>query len=376
MNNYRFQIPLFTLLIILMVTTLGFSQTNNTHTVKKGETLYSIARTYELNINDLKEWNNLESNTLKIGQQLIISDPNKDYTTYLVKPGDTLFGISKKFNVSIAELKSWNDLTGNSLDVNQQIKIYTEQSTKLADIPDKPEEDTTTSIVSDSETDNDYYTVKSGDTLYDIAREHNMSITELRTLNDLESDLLQVGQLLTVKSISSTADIGNSNTNVAVGSYDRYPVRRGESLDDILHKFKMDTTEFLALNPAIEPSEIRSGLQITVLNNQKITYQNPYRTTANFQNLGHTEVDTYQPDEIGNPITGGGLYNPDFLSAAHASIELGKVVYLENSANGKGIYVLINDRVTGNSIKLSDITLEAISDEGQTVKRVKIMQQK
>ena len=100
---------------------------DNTYIVKKGDTLYSIARIYNINVNDIKRINNLTDNNLAIGQKLILpifdSGENMNLQTYTVKKGDTLYNIAKNYNVSVSELKNINNLTSNILTIGQKLSI-------------------------------------------------------------------------------------------------------------------------------------------------------------------------------------------------------------------------------------------------------------
>jgi len=336
---------------------------DNTHTVKQGESLYSIARTYNVTIDQLKNWNELTSNTLAVGQELVISDPDKASVSYQVKPGDTLFSIAKEFGVSISEIKEWNNLSGNSLKIGQRLIIYRQKEQKLqGGALNKTIEDSGQSIIAKNEdSKTTYYQVKSGDTLYEIAREHNMSVAELKALNDLQSDRLSVGQRLTVKALETAPSVGaETDRSLEKGNFRRYRVQRGEDLPEILEKFKMDSTEFAALNAGISLNSINSGLRVTVLEPPQKVFANPYRVDSGINELGETTVDKYETGAVGQTITAGGLYNPNSLTAAHANISLGKVIYIENAQNGKGIYVLINDRITEEGIKLSEKAYNAL----------------
>ncbi len=120
------------------------------HTVEPGQTLYRISIIYGVNIEDIKKWNGLSSNTLKVGQQLVLNDSKASSPT-VVKPnpstptpdpskvsestiflhtvvrGETLFALSRKYKVTVAEIKNWNDLKSNTLRLGQQLKIKVPQ---------------------------------------------------------------------------------------------------------------------------------------------------------------------------------------------------------------------------------------------------------
>ncbi len=92
----------------------------NIYIVKSGDSLYSIAKKYNTTVDELKKINNLTSNLLSINQKLII--PNS-YQIYTVVKGDSLYSIAKKYNTTVDELKRINNLTSNLLSINQKLKI-------------------------------------------------------------------------------------------------------------------------------------------------------------------------------------------------------------------------------------------------------------
>ena len=93
-----------------------------TYTVKSGDTLYSIARTNNITVDELKELNNLTTNLLSVGQTLLI--PNTTSTSkYIVQKGDTLYSIANKFNTTVDNLKELNNLSSNTLSIGQELLI-------------------------------------------------------------------------------------------------------------------------------------------------------------------------------------------------------------------------------------------------------------
>lgn len=91
---------------------------DNIYVVKKGDTLYSISRKYNIKVDELKRMNNLSSNIIYIGQVLKI---NKNI--YTVKKGDTLYSIAKRYNTTVENIKKLNNLSSNLLSIGQQLKI-------------------------------------------------------------------------------------------------------------------------------------------------------------------------------------------------------------------------------------------------------------
>ena len=116
-----------TLLSIGQVLKIPTKQTTmpqeTTYVVKSGDSLYSIARKYNTTVNDLMKYNNLTNNLLSIGQILKIPTSESAITSYTVKSGDTLYSIAKKFNKTVNEIKNKNNLTNNTLSIGQTLII-------------------------------------------------------------------------------------------------------------------------------------------------------------------------------------------------------------------------------------------------------------
>lgn len=145
--------------------------------VKKGDNLYSIAQKFNVNVNELKNINNLSSNILSVGQQLIIPEKKENNVNdidnyYIVVAGDTLYSIARKNGTTVDEIKRINKLSNNLLSLGQKLIIP-----KQANI----------------------YIVRKGDSLYSISRKYGISVNELMTLNNLNSTLLSIGQELIIK---------------------------------------------------------------------------------------------------------------------------------------------------------------------------------
>lgn len=163
---------------------LGNDISDDYYTVKSGDTLYSIAKKFNISVDKLKELNKLPSNIITIGQRLKVTD-NKidepDENIYVVKSGDTLYAIAQKYNTTVNKLLEYNNLNSSLLSIGQKLKIPPSQK----DI---------------EETNEDYitYTVKKGDNLYDISRRLGTSVNELMNFNNLTTNLLSIGQILKI----------------------------------------------------------------------------------------------------------------------------------------------------------------------------------
>lgn len=347
----------------------SIAQQTSTHSIQKGETLFSIAKKYNVEVEQLKKWNDLTANDLSVGQSIIVgkgpgtpSDSESEsgnVRNHTVTSGETLFSISKKYQVTIAELKSWNDLSANNLSVGQTLRIYPSESV------DQPQQ----SIVSENETQqNTYYVVKNNDSLFKIARNHSMTVNELKKLNNLSSNTIRVGQQLTVRSVSSTPSI-SSEASSAQGKFITHRVSGSTTVADLANKFQMDTEEFRALNPGIGSSQLRNGQQVIILAPPSKSFKNPYvkkSSPTSMNSLGKVTVSHYQNSDQASPTTNGELYNPNALTAAHANIALGSVIFVKGPNSPHGVFVRINDRISGDGLKLSAAAWNTLQLSGST----------
>ena len=195
--------------------TIPSGQGGNYYTVKSGDSLWSIANKYNTTVNELKSLNNLSSNILQVGQILVLpSSTNDDNSgnTYTVKLGDSLWSIANKYNTTVNELKSLNNLSSDVLQIGQVL-----------------------SVPSNSVSVGNTYTVKSGDSLWSIANKYNTTVSNLKSLNNLSSDVLQIGQVLNVP--SNSVSMGNT-----------YTVKSGDSLWNVANRYGISVAELKSLN--------------------------------------------------------------------------------------------------------------------------------
>ena len=157
---------------------------DNYYIVKSGDSLWSISNRYGVSVNDIKNLNNLTSNNLSIGQVLEIPSNNQNNgnleNTYVVKSGDSLWNIANRFGTTVNELKSLNNLTSNNLSIGQVLRIPLSNQNNNNNLENT-------------------YVVKSGDSLWNIANRLGTTVNELKSLNNLTSNNLSIGQVLRVR---------------------------------------------------------------------------------------------------------------------------------------------------------------------------------
>lgn len=200
---------------IIVNSILDYLLLASTYKVVTGDTLYSIAKKFNTTVNELKSLNNLTNNTLNVGQIIAIPtvttvlEPN----TYKVVAGDTLYSIAKKFNMTVNELKELNNLTNSTLNIGQILKVKAE-----------------------GEKEEDYisYTIKTGDTLYSIAKKYNTSVNEIKNINNLVSNNLTIGNILKLPLVEK--------------DYINYVVKSGDTLYSIARKYNTSVNEIKNIN--------------------------------------------------------------------------------------------------------------------------------
>ncbi len=240
--------------------------TNGTYTAVAGDSLWGIAQKFGMTLDELKKANSLTSNNLYVGQMLNVRKSNQQNTnnetnqnsngnnndrpqqtitnaeTYTVKSGDSLWGIATKHGCSVNDLKSWNHLSSNLIYVGQKLVVGQKKSTVQQQQQGQKGPQQTTS--------NRTYTVKSGDSLWKIATNHNMSVSKLKNLNKLSSDMIFVGQKLLVSEKKPSAPAQNQNkpSQNQVTKTSTYTVKSGDSVWKIAHKYGMSMNELVSLN--------------------------------------------------------------------------------------------------------------------------------
>ena len=201
-----------------------------TYIVQRGDTLYGISKQFGVSVDEIKKANNLDSNTISVGQTLKIPTFT---TTYIVKKGDSLYSIAKNHNTTVDEIKRINNLVSDNLSIGQQLFVPKINSgggniTPPVDL---------------------VYIVQKGDSLYAIAKKFNISVDELIRLNNLTSTTLQIGQVLRITQ-GAEPDFGKEciGTGYVEPQYETYVVKKGDSLYVIAKKFNTSVDNIKKLN--------------------------------------------------------------------------------------------------------------------------------
>ena len=214
------------------------------YTIKQGDTLWQLARTYNTTVEAIMALNpGIDPNNLRIGQVICIPSSTPPHTcptgsfAYTIKQGDTLWELARTYNTTVEAIMAINPgLDPNNLRVGQVICIP--RGTPPHTCP----------------TGSFAYTIKQGDTLWELARTYNTTVEAIMAINPgLDPNNLRVGQVICIpRSTPPTCD----------GLY--YVVRPGDTLYSIAMKYDVTVASLIAANPGIDPNNLQVGQLICI----------------------------------------------------------------------------------------------------------------
>lgn len=194
------------------------------HTVARGESLTVIARRYGVTVAELRDWNELRSDGLAIGQKLRIPSEDQEFIT--VRRGDSLERIARRHDLTVDLLRTLNDLDGDHIEPGQRLRL-------------RP-----------APADEAVHVVREGDTLSGVARRHGLTVARLKQINGLDSDRIYVGQPLRLREPDRTVHV----------------VERGDALSEIAAAYGMTLDRLKELN-GLTGDVIHPGQELKIAGN-------------------------------------------------------------------------------------------------------------
>jgi membrane-bound lytic murein transglycosylase D len=272
------------------------------YTVKRGDNLGRIADKYNVSVNDIKKWNNLKTSIVSSGKSLKIltsesvvkmikKEPKTDNqqiavsvakinkedktkkiikadtlaaavaTYYVVQKGDNLGTIAKKSNVTVEEIKEWNNLSNNSIQLGMSLQVA------------KNEENTKEELAIAPKMENVEYIVKKGDNLGSISKKYGSSVDDLKQWNNLIDNNIVLGKSLIVaktemavesKDVAETFKKKDNLASASQRSALDYLVQKGDSLYSISKKYPGVTIADIKKWNNISGEELKPGMKLKI----------------------------------------------------------------------------------------------------------------
>ncbi|MGP6139834.1 MULTISPECIES: LysM peptidoglycan-binding domain-containing protein [unclassified Jeotgalibaca] len=274
-----------------------------TYTVKSGDSLWKISQAYNVTVAQLKNWNGLKSDFIHPGQGLKVSNqatstkpatgqetvkPIVSGSDYTVKKGDTLFQIASNLGVTVAELKSVNNLQSDVIYPGQQLK-----ATKINTIPATQDN----VPAPKEEKSKQSYTVQKGDSLFKIASQFGVTVAELKKTNNLSTDIIYPGQtLVTGKTTTTVTETDNKTVTPVTPPVQKetttssYTVKNGDTLYKIASQLELTVSQLKSVNQL--SSDIIYPGQVLFSNKATVVEQQPVETAVSGQNYTVKQGDT------------------------------------------------------------------------------------
>lgn len=258
-------------MLLVFASTWAFAQESfKFHRVQPGETVFSISRMYNITQEDFYKYNPESRQSLKVGDVVMVPaslspkpeavDTNK-FHIHIVQEGQTLYGISRQYNVPI------DLITVHNPDIKEQViiqgmRLIIPKNPKLAPIQSPVE-------VTEESTPDGFHRVKPGESLFSIARIYQLTVSELLKLNQLTDSIIKPGQILRV---SPPATNGKNNassqaTNTQSADSVRFTMHRveeGETVSALARKYGVKNEDIERYNPELRLMNLKTGMLLLI----------------------------------------------------------------------------------------------------------------
>ncbi|WP_461790922.1 LysM peptidoglycan-binding domain-containing protein [Pedobacter sp.] len=366
------------------------------HKVDPKESYYSISRKYNVNVKDIQSYNNNAS--LQIG--LIIKIPteipfnektnnnaptsnNAGFFNYTVVAKDNLNLIAEKFATTIEDIKKLNGLSGNNLQIGQTLKVpFTKTNNVQAPVvATKTPEPAPTTTLSTTVTE---HTVKPKEYLGVIAKEYGVTVEELKSLNNLSSNNLQIGQVLKIPAKSASSEATPStppveskttetkvaenrvtvpvSTAVKPESSFEHVVANGETIYSIAQKYQLTTYQIKTANN-LNSNDLVVGQKL-VIKGEKPAAVSPNTTSTEDDGDSTDNSNTLKNPALKRPAAVYGLnkieekgtavwisdpdLDPNKMLILHRTAPIGTVIQITNPMTNRSTFAKVVGKFTEN----------------------------
>ncbi|AWX48603.1 MULTISPECIES: muramidase family protein [Enterococcus] len=284
-------------------TSNGGQTTGAKYTVHSGDSVWKISNDHGITMAQLIEWNNIKNNFVYPGQQLIVSNGGSSNTgantgntsgsnssnssssntasgtKYTVKAGDSVWSVSNKYGITMAQLIQWNNIQNNFIYPGQQLTVSNSGSTNSASSNTGSSANTNNSSSANtgSSSSQGTYTVKAGESVWSVANKNGITMNQLIEWNNIKNNFIYPGQQLIVKggnstntntgSTTSAAKPNTPNTSATTSTSSSgntmYTVKAGESVWSVANKHHITMDQLIEWNN-IKNNFIYPGQQVIV----------------------------------------------------------------------------------------------------------------
>lgn len=284
-------------------TSNGGQTTGAKYTVQSGDSVWKISNDHGITMAQLIEWNNIKNNFVYPGQQLIVSNGGSSNTgantgntsgsnssnssssntasgtKYTVKAGDSVWSVSNKYGITMAQLIQWNNIQNNFIYPGQQLTVSNSGSTNSASSNTGSSANTNNSSSANtgSSSSQGTYIVKAGESVWSVANKNGITMNQLIEWNNIKNNFIYPGQQLIVKggnsvntntgSTTSAAKPNTPNTSATTSTSSSgntmYTVKAGESVWSVANKHHITMDQLIEWNN-IKNNFIYPGQQVIV----------------------------------------------------------------------------------------------------------------
>ncbi|WP_291856748.1 LysM peptidoglycan-binding domain-containing protein [Marinilabilia sp.] len=246
------------------------------HTVEKGQTAWYISRKYDVDVEDIYEHNAGSEKQLIVGSIIRVPiikediDPDKqsvdkDFLYYEVQPGNTLYSLARRFNISVDDILDNNPaLRDGSLLPGTLVRIP-----RVVDSADAAVQTGGTKegmIQGEAYT---YHEIRPGQTLYSISRLYQVDLAVIRDANpDVDTNDLKPGYMLRIPRQQKDESLASGQSAKDQDLFERHKVRRKETLFSISRQYNVDMETIRKVNPDVDFSNLKKGTELNIPKDQ------------------------------------------------------------------------------------------------------------